>query len=330
VTDGGNWEDPHHDTRGLTVLSLVRLPAEAATEFGLDLPEAESLLNRARASLLRSRSKRVRPGLDDKVLTGWNALIITGLACAGQVLGEAAWIDAAAQAAEFLWTHLRDEQGDLLRRWRDGEAAGRGSLEDYAHFTEACVALHAATLDPRWMDRARVLHSRTVELFWDTEGAGFFFAEAGRADLIARAKDVDDGALPSPLAVATLNGLKLAEVYGVEEWRSQAEATLKAYSTYLAEHPLAVTGLLMVLDWFMGPVKEVVLAEPVESPRGSALKAHLDRAFLPHALVLSTAVEGSPLTEFRVPRQGQETAYVCEGQTCQAPVTDEAALQKLI
>ncbi|MCC7443050.1 MAG: thioredoxin domain-containing protein, partial [Bdellovibrionales bacterium] len=212
----------------------------------------------------------------------------------------------------------------------EGEAAGQGTLEDYAFLAESFIALHEATLDPVWMERARELHAQTVARFWDEEHAGYYLSEAGRTDLIARMKDVDDNALPSSMAVAVLNGLKLSEVFAVEEWKKQSERTLEVYAGYLEKHPVAVTQLLIALDWLKNPVKEVVLAPAADARGGGPLKQFIDSRYLPHALVVSTALQGSPLTEHRSPRQGKETAYVCEGQTCQAPVTEVEALRKLL
>ncbi len=187
-------------------------------------------------------AKREQPGLDDKVLAGWNGLMIAGLAEAGIAIGEPAFLEAAGKAASFVLTQMRDERGDLLRVWREGKAETPGVFEDYALMIRGLLALHGVTNEARWRDAAVGLTKRAEELFGAEDG-GWYDAPAGRNDLIVRLVSTRDGAVPSATSVMLGNVLALRDV-GFEDVLGRGIASL---SSEIVENPLSTVNSVRVL-----------------------------------------------------------------------------------
>jgi uncharacterized protein YyaL (SSP411 family) len=233
---GGNFRDEATGRpagTNIPHLSGPEPPAELAPE-----------LADARAKLLARRQARVPPGKDDKVITSWNGLMIGGLAQAGKALGEERYLEAAIRAADFCLTTLRPN-GRLLRRYRDGEAAFDAYLEDYAFLADGLLDLHDATGDARWADAARGLAGTLLAEFWDAEDGGFFFTGAGHETLIARSKDLFDGALPSPNGVAARVLARLGALPGGETYQAKAREMLSAFHGVLQRVPHGTQTLVL-------------------------------------------------------------------------------------
>ncbi len=248
LDDGPNFADPHHGNgRPEKNVLFLAEPAGEAMPALLD-PE----LGRMRAILLAERKTRKQPLLDTKIITSWNALMIRGLAFAGQVLQDRGYVDAAARAADFLLTRHRTADGGLFRTSRDGGAKVAGFLDDYAFSVQAMVALHDAGADERWKDAARALAATMAGKFADPVGGGFYFTEAGAADQIVRQKVGTDSPLPSGNGAAASALIALdqpqaaadtlaAFAAGLEGQGESMSALLTAAVAYLADHdPIAV------------------------------------------------------------------------------------------
>jgi hypothetical protein len=261
----------------------------------------------------------VRPGLDDKRLTAWNALMIGALAEAGAVLERADYLDAAASAAEFVLEALRDDSGRLLRTWKDGRGRIDAYLEDHAFLLEALLTLYEASFDERWYHEAVTLADGMVARFGDPEHGGFFTTAADSTALPVRRKDLDDSPIPSGNAAAAFGLLRLARLSGERAYEDQALGVLSLLSPLAARHALAFTYLLRAADFQLGPVKEVAVVGPELGVR-ELLRAV--RAQLRPYVVLAAGGGAVPLLAGRGPVDGQAAAYVCERFTCQAPVTD--------
>jgi uncharacterized protein len=221
------------------------------------LPEGdiEALLAdpNARAAMLAERSKRPRPHRDDKILTAWNGLMISAFAIAGRVLEEPRYVAAAYRAAAFVLLRLYDRQtGTLFRRYRDGEPAVAGFLDDYALFTQALLDLCEASLDPAYLATAERLTAQQRDLFEDREHGGFYSTSERDPSLVLRLKDAHDGAEPSGNSVAALNLLRLAQITGRPEYRDSMERTLQAFAAQLNDTPAAMPGMLTVLGYGLG------------------------------------------------------------------------------
>ena len=311
VSEKGNFE-------GSNVLHLA---AGAAS------PEPPGLAE-ARQALLEARAQRVWPGLDDKRLASWNALAIAALADAGAVLGRDDYLDAARAAAEFVLTELRDEDGNLLRTYKDGRAHLNAYLEDHAFLLEALLVLYEATFEPHWFEEARALAETTIERFGDPERGGFFSTSSDHEELIARRKEVGDHPIPSGNSSAALGLLRLAALTGERRYAELAEGVFALFGKPAVEHPDAFAHMLRALDFHLSPSREVALV----GDGLAELAAVVRERFRPH-LVLAGGPEGSeepPLLAGRTAVDGKPAAYVCEHFACQLPVTGKEELRKLL
>jgi len=283
--------------------------------------EGRNILVRAGAAspdlkrrLYEIRSKRVWPGLDDKRLTSWNALMISALAEAGAVLGEQPYLDAARDCASFVLTEMRDPGGRLLRTWKDGDARLNAYLEDHAFLLEALLTLYECSFEPRWFEAARALADTTIERFADDDRGGFFETSADHERLAARRKDLEDSPIPSGNASMAYGLLRLAALTGEGEYHSRALSVFRLLHPLAARHPQAFAHLLQALDFHFAPVKEVALA----GPDTSALERTVRSRFRPHIVLAG----GEP--------DGRGAAYVCERFSCLRPVTEPEALEELL
>jgi len=250
ATAGGNFEDPHHPQPGLNVLQ-ARGPR----------PDSEAR-ERMRARLLQAREQRVRPVLDDKRLTSWNALMICALADAGAALNEPRYLDAAVACAEFLLREMRDSDGRLLRTYNHGHAKIRAYLEDHAFLLEALIALFEATCQERWYEEALALADETIALFADPERGGFFSTAADGEPLIARRKELEDTPIPAGASSAALGLLRLSQLSGVEEYERHAVSVLRLLDEIAPRHPSAFGHLLQALHWSLEPARPIACAVP--------------------------------------------------------------------
>jgi uncharacterized protein YyaL (SSP411 family) len=311
VTPRGNWEP-----------------------FEESIPKKQSVLHVAedgdfadlKKKMFEARSRRVRPHLDDKVLTSWNALMISAMAQAGQALDEPKYRDAALRAAKFLLaTHKKD--GKLLRTSRLGEAKLDAYLEDYAYLAAAMLDLYEATFDAASFEEARALAAKAVELFWDETAGGFFTTAKGHEALIARMREEYEGPTPTGNSVMALTLLKLHDFTGDAAIRDRADKVVRSYKSDLDRYPAGHAYLLCALDYLKGPSREIVIAGPNPEPLLKVVR----RRFLPNkVLALADGKARIPLLEGREAVNGKAAAYVCESMACKKPVTEPAELEALL
>jgi uncharacterized protein YyaL (SSP411 family) len=275
-------------------------------------------LQEVRARLFEARSRRVRPALDDKQLTCWNALMIAALAEAGAVMGRQDYLDAAVACAEFLLSSRRTPDRGLLRT-----AAVAGYLDDYAHLLEALITLYEATFDERFYHEAVAVADALIERFEDPERGGFFTTALGQSELPGRRKDLEDSPIPSGNAAGAFALLRLARLSGEGRYERHALGVLRLLLPLATRHPLAFGHLLRAADFYLAPVREVAVVGPPDQAR--PLLEVVRRAFRPH-LVLAGGVGAVPLLEGREPVDGRAAAYVCEHFSCRAPVITPEAL----
>jgi uncharacterized protein YyaL (SSP411 family) len=306
--------------------SVLHLPA------GVPPDEADGELEALSAELLAARTGRIRPDLDDQVLSSWNSLMISALAEAGAVLGRRDYLEAARRCADFIWQQMRSPQGNLLRSWRQGEAHLNAYLEDHAFLLEALLDLYQATFDPAIFDRARAVAETMIDRFADPARGGFFTTSHDHEELIARRKDVGDHPIPAGSSSAALGLLRLAGLTGESNYRRKAEEVLKLLAPATARQPAAFGHLLQALALYRSPSTELAITWPEGSDPAAAepFLVEARRRYRP-GLVMAGGPEGSvspPLLQDRTPVGGLAAAYVCQSFTCQAPVTDPAELAK--
>jgi uncharacterized protein len=281
-----------------------------------------------RRRLYEARERRVRPGLDDKRLTSWNALMIAALAEAGAVLERPEYVDVAVAGADFLVGEMRDDRGRLRRTWKDGRARLDGYLEDHAFTVEALLVLYEATFDPRWFTAARELADVMIEAFGDSENGGFFSTAADAESLVARRKDLEDTPIPSGSSSAALGLLRLAALTGDASYETWAVGALRLVHEVAPRHPQAFGHLLQAMAFYLSPAREVALVGPERTPLERVVRSE----FRP-SVVLAGADEGDgvvPLLEGRTPVEGRAAAYVCENFACRTPVTEPDELAALL
>ncbi|MCK6456461.1 MAG: thioredoxin domain-containing protein [Phycisphaerae bacterium] len=327
VSDAGNWE-------GRNILHVPRSIEGFAKLHRIAPADAERRLTGARAKLLAHRARRIPPHLDDKVLAAWNGLMIASMARAYRVLDEPRFRDSAVRAADFVLTKMR--HGDRLRRsWRDARATIDGYLDDYAFMIEALLYLYEATFEPRWLDEAERLTDVVRTHFRDADAGGFFFTPADGEHVLIRAKEAQDGAIPSGNSVMLMNLLRLSVLRNRKDLRDDAEALMRCFADRVAENPTSSERLLAAVDFHHRRPREIVLIAPQDGPEFQALVRTVWQTYLPNRVIVGGVGEVSaesakrvPLLAGRRPKDGRATAFVCENFTCKAPTTDALELAR--
>jgi uncharacterized protein YyaL (SSP411 family) len=267
-----------------------------------------------RCKLYGARARRIRPGLDDKQLTGWNALMISALAEVGAALERRDYLAAAAACAEFLLDQRRDRGGRLMRT-----AAIPAFLEDHAFLLEALLTLYEATFEPRFYREAVALADVMIERFEDPERGSFFTTASDHERLPTRRKDLEDSPIPSGNSAAAFGLLRLALLSGEGRYERHALGVLRLLYPLATRHPQAFGHLLQAADFYLAPVREVAIVGP--PAEASELVRVVRGSYRPHLVLAGGESNGVPLLEGRAPVDGHAAAYVCEHFSCQAPVT---------
>jgi uncharacterized protein len=284
---------------------------------------------RIRARLMQVRAQRVRPGLDDKRLTAWNALALGVLAEAGARLGRTDFLDAARANAELLLGTMRDASGRLLRTSDGTSAKLNAYLEDHAFLLEALLDLYEATFEPRWFAAAREIADAMIARFADEERGGFFSTSDDHERLLTRRKDLEDNPIPSGSSSAALGLLRLAALTGEETYERHGWSVLRLLHPFAARHAQAFGHLLLAIAFAVHPPREVALAGEDRGDLERVLRERLWPAVVLAAGDGSDAA-GVPLLEGRTPVDGRAAAYVCERFACRRPVTEPGELAALL
>ena len=338
IEENGNASyDPHGEFTGKNILFAAVPVEEVAAHFKKTPGEIEKIIEEAKEKLFNTRLKRPRPHLDDKILTDWNGLMMASLATGGRVLNDSRYLEAAGKSADFILKTLIREDGRLLHRYRDGEAAILGTLEDYAFFIYGLLELYEAGGEFRYLRQAERLGREMIRLFWDEEGKGFYLTATDSEELISRPKEIYDGALPSANSVAALDLLRLYHLTLNSEWDTKGQELFAAFSEPVNQGPGAYTQLLSALDFEIGPAQEIVVASKTVDKDLETLMLEIYRHFVPNKVVLyhivsdpqKTQLEAlAPFVKDQTVVRGPWTVYICENHVCQLPLTDLENLKK--
>ncbi|MBC8045103.1 MAG: thioredoxin domain-containing protein [Rhizobacter sp.] len=332
VQESGNAaNDPHGEFTNKNILIVRGSTADAAKRFGKSEAEVDTLVAEAKAKLFAVRAQRPRPHLDDKILTAWNALMISAFARGYQILGDQKYLDAATTAAEFILKHLY-KNDVLLRRYRSGVAAIEGYLDDYAFFVKALIDLYEASLDPKYFTLAIALTEKQILLFNDERG-GFFNTSGKDATVLLRMKEDHDGAEPSPNSVATENLLRLAEMTDRDDFRLLAAKALENASTMLSKSPASMPEMLVALNSYLQKPKQILLAGEKGSAEMAALLGVIHQSYLPDKIILHASDEAAkhlPFLASLKPLDDKPTAFVCIDYACNLPTNEPAGLQQIL
>lgn len=336
IEERGNFYSHEAFHAGKNIPHVAERPAMVAQALGMDPGALHEKIKACNKKLFAAREHRVRPGLDDKVLTSWNALMITALAQGAQVLGEPVYAQAAAKAATFILREMRDG-ATLLRTHRNGKSQLPAYLDDYAFLANACVDLYEATFDLNWLDAADGLAHEMFARFWDEEGGSFFFTEAAHHDVLLRAKPTFDGAEPSGNSIAALALLRLAKLLGQPGYETMGMRILQVNAAPMAKVPNGFLQMLIAADFALYPACEVAIVGPLDQPETRALLRIVRDKFMPNRVVAlldphrddaGEVRQRVPLLAHRGLVDGQPAAYVCHDGACQLPVTSTQALHE--
>lgn len=346
VRKSGNCDfekDPHGELRNQNVLIMRTTLAHAAAKFDLTQQQLAEVLERCKKILYDIRQKRPRPHLDNKMVTAWNGLMISGFARAAMALGDSEYSDRAVKAAEFVKEHLYDEEnGTLFRSIYAGEERGTLSQlkepisafsSDYAFLIQALLDLHEATLDDRWVEWAYHLQEVQDRLFWDSQAGGYFESREGDPHVIIRLKEDQDGAEPTANSVAARNLLRLNALLDDKKYLEKAEKVFSVFGIRLKHIPMALPQMLVALIAHTKGIKQVV----IEGKKGSkATRAFVETVHKSpvtnRVIVLADGDKDSFLgKKLEIVREakpsGEEAkAHICVGQTCGKPTSDPAEI----
>jgi uncharacterized protein YyaL (SSP411 family) len=332
---GGNYQD--HTPAGLSLngLNILHQPtslAVLAKRYGLSESQLGEEVEGARQKLLAARSKRMRPMRDDKILTDWNGLMIAAFAKAASVLQDPSYAKVAEQAAEFILAEMRDKDGKLFKRYRNGVAGLPAHLDDYAFLSWGLLELYEASFQLRHLESALAL-SRIVQAEFSDPAGGYFLTGTAGEDLIVRPKSTGDGALPAGNSVAALNALRLAAMTGDSQWAEKARGLFQSFPRAIAE---SATFLMMALEFDVAGSNEIVIVGEPNERELAEIRQAIFAPFFPNKVVLfkSTASDAlakiAPFTQEQRALDGKTTLYVCQNFSCKAPTTSLEKMRDLL
>ena len=325
---GGNVvNDPHHEFTERNILFQAHGLEETAHHFDRPPDDVMRAIAEAQQKLFDARALRVRPHLDDKILTAWNGLMISAIARGAAILDEPAYSDAARRAADFILSTMRGPDGGLLRRYRQREAAIGGMLDDYAFFVQGLIDLYESTFEFRYLEQAIALTDEQRERFEDRDGGGFFASAQEDASRLNRIKDDYDGAEPSGNSVALLNLLRLHRITGRDGLLASARNLIRAFSARVATSPFGMPQMLAACEFDLSPHREIVVAG---SPEPDMIR-ELWKRFDPNRVMLRASPEIAQfhpaVTELA---KGPAAVCLCENFTCRAPAANTEDLARLL
>jgi uncharacterized protein len=327
VTEQGNFEEKN-------ILHPILTIEQASKFFRKQRAEIEALVASAKEKLLAAREKRIKPFRDEKILTAWNGLTLSGLAEASKISGNQACVEAANRTIEFIFKEMFSD-GFLLHVYKDNQAKLLGYLDDYAFLAIGLLDLYEALFDRSFLERSMQLTEIMLSEFWDKRDGGFFYTGKSHEQLISRAKPIFDASIPSGNAVATQLLLRLYHLTGNEDYRGRAEKVLRSYYDAMANQPFGFAHMLCAMDQYLHPAKEIVVVGNRDDPRTIDLLRKIHRLYLPNKVLQLVASDQplediSPLLEGKSQIDGQPTVYVCHNFTCSAPVTSWPELEPLL
>ena len=298
-------------------------------------PDLEHKLEKMRQRLFEYRERRIHPYKDDKVLTSWNGLMIAAIAHGGRVFDNNLYIQQAEKAMDFILSTMINENGRLMARYREGEIAHLGYLEDYSFVVHALIELYEATFKVKYLTKALELNDSMLKLFKDEDQGGLFLYGIDGEELIVRPKDIYDGAMPSGNSVATLNMLRLARLTANRELENEAYRQFEVFASKVITIESAHAYFMTALLYSKVPGKDIILSGKEQEKETKDMIKVINSNYLPFAtVVLNTGDEGlisiNPELKAHVPLQGKTTAYICENFNCKKPITDLQTLSENI
>ena len=319
ITTQGNWE-------GKNILRRLETEEEFAEAFSLSPEKLKAKVSAAREKLMKAREKRIRPGMDDKILAGWNGIMLKGLIDAFEAFNEPSFLSLAEKNAIFLVSKMMDD-GALYRSYKEGTASIDAYLEDYAYVIDGLSALYQVTFDEKWLQHAKDLTQYTLEHFYDEKEGLFFFTDNSSEKLIARKKEVFDNVIPASNSQMALNLYQLGVIYDNEDFKEKSKSMISKMADLMKEEPAYLTNWGILYAYMSTPTAEISIV----GPKAKEVQQRFVKRYLPNKVVMG-ADEASdlPLMEGKHAMNGETTIYVCYNKTCKLPVTSiERAYEQL-
>jgi uncharacterized protein YyaL (SSP411 family) len=323
IESEGNFRDEATSKyTGNNILHLKHLIKDSK----IDLTES------ARDRLFEERETRVRPLLDDKILTDWNGLMIAALSRAAWIFDDQEYLSEATRAADFILSNMWNGER-LLHMYRDGAQDIHGFLDDYAYLVWGLIELYQASQELRFLQTALDICKVKLDEFWDHESGGFYFSGKSSENLIAKRKEIYDGALPSGNSVSMYNLLRLSRITGDPQYENKANLMSTTFSESIAGNPVAYTFFLSALNYALGDSVEIVLVGEENSEKICRMLGSLRALYLPNKVIVLKKEgigEIAPFTSHMTMLNGESTAYVCRNHSCDLPTTKVSEMLKLL
>lgn len=312
VTESGNWEN------GQNILFKKQTDAAMADKYKLTEAELSGFISGAKATLLHERSNRVRPGLDDKILCGWNGLMLKACVDAYRVLDDQQYLDMALRNAAFINSKIKQSDGRLNRNYKNGRATINAFLDDYAFTIQAFISLYQATFDYKWLEEAHELTTYAIVHFYDAKSAMFYYTSDLDASLIARKMELSDNVIPSSNSEMAKNLYQLGHYFYNDEYLEMARKMLGNVKEHALESAAYYANWDILMGWLARePYEIAIVGENCE-----ALRKEFDSYYLPDVFLSGGKTEGKAAFLSGKLVEGQTTIYVCRNKQCQRPVTD--------
>ncbi|KAI8328880.1 spermatogenesis-associated protein 20 [Chlamydoabsidia padenii] len=329
-------QDPHGELVNKNVLTSQESLKDTANALNMPLNELESTLQAAKQKLWNYRmEQRPKPHRDEKIITSWNGLMITGLVKAYQVLQDPAILDLATNTANFIHKQLyRPDSNTLLRSYCQGPSTIEGFLDDYSYMIQGLLDLYETNHDEHWIRWAHDLQEKQNELFYDKNGGGYFTVQENDKSILVRLKDEQDGAEPSPNAISLKNLVRLGTILEKDSYVTNAQSTLDWSYRAMSQYPYAMPALVTSSLLMYHGVKQIVLAG---NPKDATMQTYQDlvnQAFLPNKLVIQAKGNGfvhdhnTLISKIATSSTEKPTAFICENFTCGLPIQDVVQLKK--
>jgi len=340
VEERGNIpHNPHEEFSKKNVLYAANSYEDTASRFNLTVGSVKKIIDESSGKLNKKRLTRPEPFLDDKILVDWNGLMISALSLGAIVLKDRRYKTAAEDSARFIMDNLKDGNGRLLHRFRDGDAGIGGMLDDYAFFIQGLFDLYEASFNIRYLEKAKDLTNEMLRFFWDEEGKGFFLTAYSGERLFVRPKELYDGSVPSGNSVAMLDLIRLCRLSMDTGLGEKADATFRSFSNEISGTPQAYSQMLIALDFSLGPSKEIVISEGKDTAKTAKFLEEIHNGFLPNKFVVFRPMGTKeyekvkrvvPFIENQPPINDHTTVYICSGYVCGCPTTVTGDIQKLL
>ncbi|MCX5846098.1 MAG: thioredoxin domain-containing protein [Deltaproteobacteria bacterium] len=339
VKKAGNFVDPLAGGKtGHNILHLEKPTAELASVLGISEESLRQRMAAVRMQLFSARERRTRPHKDDKILTDWNGLMIAALAKGAQAFADQVYLKAAQKAVNFIVKNMREVDGRLFHRHRDGEAAITASIDDYAFLIWGLLECYEASYDVTFLKTALRLQEDLTRHFWDKDNGGYYFTPDDGENLILRQKEIYDGAVPSGNSVAMLNLIRLSRLTGNHELEAQAAAISRVFAGSIRRSPAGHAQFMIAMGFLTHPAYEIVIAGRPGAEDTEEMLREIGRQYLPNTVVLlrppeelsSDIISIAPFTKDLKPIDDTATAYVCTNFTCHSPTTDSDEMLRLL